>query len=112
MIPFKLTYKLAGCKEPTVQYVNFIVLDKDEYLVTPSYPTVYINRIHTEHTEISRNLSNNTYTIIEASTGIIKKEGYLHQEKNEINISNLSKGLYIIRIHTPTQTKNHKIFLN
>lgn len=112
VIPFKFTYKLAGCKEPTIQYVNFIVLDEDDYLVGPSYPTVYINRINTNQVRLTKNAKNDKYTIIEASTGIIKKEGYLNSEKNEINISNLSKGLYIVRIQTPNKTENHKIFIN
>ena len=53
-----------------------------------------------------------TYRIVDALTGVSKKQGQLVQGLNEIDATSISNGVYIVQIMSGDNTESYKISIN
>ena len=60
----------------------------------------------------NRMLTNDAYRIVNALTGVSQKQGQLTKGTNEIDVSNLSNGIYIVQITSGDNTESYKISIN
>nr|DAU63928.1 MAG TPA: hypothetical protein [Caudoviricetes sp.] len=60
----------------------------------------------------NRMLTNDTYRIVNALTGVSQKPGQLAKGTNEIDVSNILNGIYIVQITSGDNTESYKISIN
>jgi len=60
----------------------------------------------------NRMLTNDTYRIVNALTGVSQKQGQLAKGTNEIDVSNILNGIYIVQITSGDNTESYKISIN
>lgn len=53
-----------------------------------------------------------TYRILDVLTGVVQKTGQLEQDINDIDVANISKGVYIVQIISSGEAYNYKILIN
>ncbi len=103
---FRFTFDWGCCTTTE----NIIFTTNSSYNISTQSGLLSINKEQSNGTEYAVNkISKDRYEIIDANTGIIKKNGLLTSNYNQIDASGLSNGLYVVRVISGDHVQTEKI---
>lgn len=105
VITLRLKYNKPGCPNLITYDCNFVI--EGSYSVSYNSNTLTIKKQMGQG-----NRSIDQYTLVNALNGNLVKKGQLTQNVSSIDVSGISKGIYIVNIISGDYTRSFKIYIN
>ena len=108
-VRFGFKYNTPGCPIQQTCVVYFLISNNPYDVVYSASSNIISIKRDNENTLSRMAVVNDNYSIIDAMSGVIKKQGILNQVVNEIDASNLPKGVYFVQITSGEDVQSYKI---